>query len=69
MLPDAVAGDLWRVRDRDGAPLVAVRQPIYALRRPPLAKSGAVDELIASVRARLEQPVREIAMDVVAAGA
>ena len=69
MLPDAVAGDLWRVRDRDGAPLVAVRQPIYALRRPPLVTSRVVDALIASVRARLEQPVREIAMDVVAVGA
>jgi len=69
MLPDCVAGDLRRVRDRDGSPLVAVVQPIYALRRPPLATNRALDDLIAAVRARLEQPVREIAMDVAAAGA
>jgi DNA-binding transcriptional LysR family regulator len=69
MLPDCVASDLACVRDGDGAPLVALRRAVYALRRPRLGRRDAVDELIAAVRARLEQPVREIAMDVAAAGA
>jgi DNA-binding transcriptional LysR family regulator len=69
MLPDALAADLPCVRGSDGEPIVSLWQPIYALRRPPIGAAAAVDALIASVRSRLEQPVREMAMDRVAAGA
>lgn len=69
ILPDAIAGGLVRVRDCDGEPILSLRQPIYLLRRPPLSAAPVIEALIASVRARLEQPVRQMAMDPVAASA
>lgn len=69
LLPDAAATGLVRVRGSDGEPIVALRQPVFALRRPPLTAAPAVDALIAAVRLRLEQPVRNKAMDRVAASA
>ena len=69
LLPDAVATGLWCLRGTDGKALVALRQPIFALRRPPLSATPLVDALLARLRARVEQPVRQKAMDLVAATA
>ena len=69
LLPDAVATGLWCLRGPDGKALVALRQPMFALRRPPLTATPLVDALLARLRARVEQPVRQKAMDLVAATA
>ena len=66
LLPDAAAAGLVRVSGSDGEPVVSLRQPVYALRRRPLCAAPAVDALIAAARVRLEQPVRQLAMDPVA---
>jgi DNA-binding transcriptional LysR family regulator len=70
VLPDAIAYDLSLACDDDGEPLARLRRPVYAMRRAPLGNCrDAAATLVESVRARLQQPVREIAMDGLVASA
>ena len=63
MLPEVAAGELVRLVDDCGEPLVRVRRPVYAVCRRPLHAGGAAAALTAAVRARLAQPVRDSAME------
>lgn len=63
VLPERIAGELAPICGNDGAPLVRLWRPVYAVRRRPLGPRADVDALVAAVRARLEQPVRDLAMD------